>query len=63
MIEQVLTDATWAEGPVCDLCRGRLADVALDARPLCLRCADLIVERAVAVHGFPLLREALGPIL
>lgn len=42
----------WGE-TLCSLCRHRLAACELDSEPLCLDCADLVVERWVLTSERP----------
>jgi hypothetical protein len=62
---QTVPSAELADWPnlLCDApgC-GRLADGLLDGRPLCCDDADLIIERAEAVHLAPSLRSTLPPL-
>jgi hypothetical protein len=44
---------------VCNLCRGDTADCTLDEEPLCLGCADDVVERLVVAELAPDLAREL----
>jgi hypothetical protein len=44
---------------VCNLCRGDTADCTLDDEPLCLGCADDVVERLVLAETCPELLRSL----
>lgn len=44
---------------MCGYCRDRLAEVLWDNDPACIRCADMLLDRMVAVGNSPGLREQL----
>lgn len=47
---------------MCNLCRSRAAECALDDEALCIECADLVLERWIAVAANPELRTKLPPL-
>ena len=59
-------DVTWGVTP-CELCVERTAECLLEEEQLCLDCADLVLERVLAVEArpaiareLPSLREVVG---
>lgn len=55
-------EVLWNEQP-CAYCFGRRpVDLLIDDTPACVDCADLILERMVAVAMHPPMRELLPPL-
>jgi len=45
--------------PICDICRERVSECVFEGQPLCLVCADDVVERVCAVEMRPELQNLL----
>ena len=55
-------DVDWADGR-CYHCMFRQPlEVLVDGEPMCCDCADLWLERQVAIEIYPAMRELLPPL-